>query len=45
MMLWFTEVIQLQLKLVVFNAGDNPTKYDPEKAGVLDFGLKSILLD
>ena len=27
------------------NAGDNPTKYDPEKAGVLDFGLKSILLD
>ena len=27
------------------NAGDNPTKYDPEKAGVLDFGLKSILMD
>ena len=27
------------------NAGDNPTTYDPEKAGVLDFGLKSILLD
>ena len=27
------------------NAGDNPTKYDPEKAGVLDLGLKSILMD
>ena len=27
------------------NAGDNPTKYDPEKANVLDFGLKSILMD
>ena len=27
------------------NAGDNPTKYDPEKAGVLDFGLNSILMD
>ena len=27
------------------NAGDNPTTYDPEKAGVLDFGLKSILMD
>ena len=27
------------------NAGDNPTKYDPEKASVLDFGLKSILMD
>ena len=25
------------------NAGDNPTTYDPEKTGVLDFGLKSIL--
>ena len=27
------------------NAGDNPTKYDPEKAGTLDLGLKSILMD
>ncbi|MDA8933668.1 TonB-dependent receptor [Gammaproteobacteria bacterium] len=27
------------------NAGDNPTTYEPENAGVLDFGLKSILLD
>ncbi|MDA0976261.1 MAG: TonB-dependent receptor, partial [Proteobacteria bacterium] len=27
------------------NAGNNPTTYDPEKAGVLDFGLKSILMD
>ena len=27
------------------NAGDNPTTYDAENAGVLDFGLKSILLD
>jgi len=27
------------------NAGDNPTTYDPEKAGTLDFGLKSILMD
>ena len=27
------------------NAGANPTSYDPEKAGVLDFGLKSILMD
>ena len=27
------------------NAGDNPTTYDPEKSGVLDFGLKSILMD
>lgn len=27
------------------NAGDNPTKYDPEKSGVLDLGLKSILMD
>ena len=27
------------------NAGDNPTIYDPEKAGTLDFGLKSILMD
>ena len=27
------------------NAGDNPTKYDPEEAAVLDFGLKSILMD
>jgi outer membrane receptor protein involved in Fe transport len=27
------------------NAGANPTSYDPEKAGVLDIGLKSILLD
>ena len=27
------------------NAGNNPTTYEPENAGVLDFGLKSILLD
>jgi len=27
------------------NAGANPTTYEPEKAGVLDFGLKSILMD
>ena len=27
------------------NAGANPTSYDPEEAGVLDIGLKSILLD
>ena len=27
------------------NAGTNPTSYDPEKAGVLDLGLKSILMD
>jgi outer membrane receptor protein involved in Fe transport len=27
------------------NAGANPTSYDPEKAGVLDLGLKSILMD
>ena len=27
------------------NAGDNPSTYDPEEAAVLDFGLKSILLD
>ena len=27
------------------NAGANPTTYDAEKAGVLDIGLKSILLD
>ena len=27
------------------NAGANPTIYEPEKAGVLDFGLKSILMD
>ena len=27
------------------NAGDNPTTYDPEEAAVLDFGLKSILMD
>jgi len=27
------------------NAGDNPTTYEAENAGVLDFGLKSILLD
>ena len=27
------------------NAGANPTSYDPEKSGVLDFGLKSILMD
>jgi outer membrane receptor protein involved in Fe transport len=27
------------------NAGANPTSYDKEEAGVLDIGLKSILLD
>jgi outer membrane receptor protein involved in Fe transport len=27
------------------NAGANPTTYEPEKAGVLDFGIKSILMD
>ena len=27
------------------NAGATPTTYDPEKAGTLDFGLKSILMD
>ena len=27
------------------NAGDNPTIYDPEKAGTLDLGLISILMD
>ena len=27
------------------NAGNNPTTYEPENAGVLDFGLKSIVLD
>jgi iron complex outermembrane receptor protein len=27
------------------NAGANPTTYDAEKAGVLDFGIKSILMD
>lgn len=27
------------------NAGDNPDTYDQEKTGVLDFGMKSILMD
>jgi len=27
------------------NAGANPTTYEPEEAGVLDLGLKSILMD
>lgn len=27
------------------NAGANPTTYDPEEAGVLDLGIKSILMD
>ena len=27
------------------NAGDNPSTYEPEKNGVLDFGLRSILMD